>query len=169
MTTLPRSSKYPSASNVIFQRPQSEFDAGINTSTAWTEHLETESVATNTGSLSDEEPDDDAEESRSARALYDFEGKAEFRELSVAAGDDLEVIKEDLADGWSLVKNSAGEVGLLPQTYYTVRLQISPFQGCGSNMLCSLHRNLHLHQISMRLAQIRLLRVQRRPLPAQSP
>jgi sorting nexin-9/18/33 len=122
MTTLPRSSKYPSASSVIFQRPHSEFDAGINTSAAWTEHLETESTVTNTGSLSDEEPDDRAEESRPARALYDFEGKAEFRELSVAAGDDLEVIKEDLADGWSLVRNSAGEVGLLPETYYTVRL-----------------------------------------------
>lgn len=108
---------------MIFQRTQSEFDAGINTSAAWTEHLETESAVTNTGSLSDEEPDDhEAEKPRPARALYDFEGKAEFRELHVAAGDDLEVIKEDLADGWSLVRNGAGEVGLLPQTYYTVRL-----------------------------------------------
>jgi sorting nexin-9/18/33 len=121
MTTLPRSAKNPSASSMTSQRPQSEFDAGINTSAAWTEHLETESGPNDTGSLSDEEPDEGAEESRPARALYDFEGKSEFRELSVVAGDDLEVIKEDLADGWSLVKNSAGEVGLLPQTYYTVR------------------------------------------------
>lgn len=124
MATLPRSSKHSSASSVIFQRPQSEFDAGINTSAAWTEHLETDS-GTNTGSLSDEEPDDEPEEGRSARALYDFEGKAEFREISVAAGDDVEVIKEDLADGWSLVRKGAGEVGLLPRTYYTVRLQIT--------------------------------------------
>ena len=122
MTTLPRSSEHPSASNVIFQRPQSEFDAGINTSAAWTEHLETEPAGSNSGSLSDEEPDDGADGSRPARALYDFEGKAEFRELNVAAGDDLEIIKEDLADGWSLVRNSAREVGLLPQTYYTVGL-----------------------------------------------
>ena len=73
-------------------------------------------------SLSDEEPDSDTEQSRPARALYDFEGKAEFRELTVAAGDGVQVVKEDLADGWSLVKNSMGEVGLLPRTYYTVRL-----------------------------------------------
>jgi len=121
MATLPRSSKSPVTSSALFQRPQSEFDAGHNTSAAWTEHLETESEAE---SLSDEEPDNGADESRPARALYDFEGKAEFRELSVAAGDDLDVLKEDLADGWSLAKNGAGEVGLLPQTYYIVCLQV---------------------------------------------
>lgn len=121
MATLPRASKLtlgPSSSS--FQRPQSEFDAGINTSTAWTEHLETGSV-TVSGSLSDEEPDDEEQEShRPARALYDFEGKVEFKELSVQAGDNLEVVKEDLSDGWSLVKKVGGEVGLLPRTYYTV-------------------------------------------------
>ncbi|KAF8221076.1 hypothetical protein L208DRAFT_1447540 [Tricholoma matsutake] len=125
MTTLPRSTKYPSASSVIFQRPQSEFDAGINTSAAWTEHLETGSAATDPSSLSDEEPENDTGENRPARALYEFEGKAEFRELSVTAGDDLDVIKEDLADGWSLVRNRAGEVGLLPQTYYTFTLKFT--------------------------------------------
>ncbi|KAF8068907.1 hypothetical protein FPV67DRAFT_1490194 [Lyophyllum atratum] len=126
MATLPRASKItPLTSNAIFQRPISEFDAGINTSAAWTEHLESGSTAG--GSLSDEEPDHDAEESlRSARALYDFEGKAEFRELSVGAGDALEVVKEDLADGWSLVKNSVGEIGLLPRSYYTFTSEFTP-------------------------------------------
>jgi hypothetical protein len=52
--------------------------------------------------------------------VYQFEGKAEFRELSVEAGDVLEVVKEDLADGWSLVNNDMGEVGLFPRAYYTV-------------------------------------------------
>lgn len=117
MTTLPRTNKSPATVSLsIFERPQSEFDAGINTSVAWTEHLER-------GSLSDDEPDTDQDQgtdNRPARALYRFEGKAEFRELSVEAGDDLEVVKEQLADGWSLVKNEAGEVGLLPRTYYTV-------------------------------------------------
>ncbi|KAJ6495280.1 hypothetical protein C8R45DRAFT_866476 [Mycena sanguinolenta] len=119
MATLPRSppsSKFLSATVAAAQRrPLSDFDAGINASTAWTEHLES------TGSLSDEEPDEEDAEgtNRPARALYDFEGKNEFRELSVDAGDELEVVKEDLADGWSLVKNIAGEVGLLPRTYYT--------------------------------------------------
>ncbi|KAJ7741445.1 hypothetical protein DFH07DRAFT_926149 [Mycena maculata] len=113
MATLPRS---PTSSKILPERrPHSDFDAGINASTAWTEHLES------SGSLSDEEPDDEEPEGtlRPARALYDFEGKTEFRELSVEAGDELEVVKEDLADGWSLVKNEAGEVGLLPRTYYT--------------------------------------------------
>ena len=35
------------------------------------------------------------------------------------AGDAIEVLKEQLPDGWSLV-SIAGEAGLIPQTYYTV-------------------------------------------------
>jgi hypothetical protein len=56
-----------------------------------------------------------------------FGGKVEFRELSVQAGDDIDVVKEELADGWSLVKNGAGEVGLLPRSYYAVNDHPSPF------------------------------------------
>lgn len=125
MATLPRiykrKSESPAVSHTFFSqliRPQSEFDAGINTSTAWTEHLE------QGPSLSDEEPEDDVEtddpRGRPARALYEFEGKPEFRETSVEAGDEIYVIKEELSGGWSLVKNYTGEVGLLPRTYYTV-------------------------------------------------
>lgn len=99
-------------------RPLSDFDAGINSSAAWTEHLERDGH-----SLSDEEPDEDGESKeelgRPARALYAFEGKPEFREITVEAGDVLEVMKEDLADGWSLVKRNR-ETGLLPKTYYIV-------------------------------------------------
>ena len=99
-------------------RPLSDFDAGINSSAAWTEHLERDGH-----SLSDEEPDEDGESreepGRPARALYAFEGKPEFREITVEAGDALEVMKEDLADGWSLVKRK-WETGLLPKTYYIV-------------------------------------------------
>ncbi|TFK34438.1 hypothetical protein BDQ12DRAFT_366564 [Crucibulum laeve] len=143
MATLPRSSKFPipSSSN-LFQRPQSEFDAGINTSAAWTEHLESGSPSNSSGvirkyfsesgargSLSDDEPDDDDEDegdTRPARALFQFEGKVEFRELSVEAGDDLEVIKEAVGDGWSLVRNVDGEVGLLPRSYYTFTADFTP-------------------------------------------
>ena len=123
MATLPRTSKSPltppTVSHTFFSqltRPQSEFDAGINASAAWTEHLE------RGPSLSDEEPEDDGADldGQPARALYQFEGKAEFREMSVEAGDEIAVVKEELSDGWSLVKNNAGEVGLLPRTYYTV-------------------------------------------------
>ncbi|KAH0826616.1 hypothetical protein J3R83DRAFT_4980 [Lanmaoa asiatica] len=98
------------------QRPRSDhdFDAGINSSTAWTEHLDRES-------LSDDEPTDHlyGQHGLSARALYQFEGKAEFRELTVEAGDELEVLKQDVGDGWSLVKTEEGKIGLLPTAYYT--------------------------------------------------
>ncbi|KAF7426135.1 hypothetical protein PC9H_008501 [Pleurotus ostreatus] len=93
----------------LFARRQSEFDAGLNTSAAWTKHLERE------GSLSDEELDSTNQgigelPTRPAQALYDFLGKPEFNELTVDAGDEIHVLKEDLPDGWSLVKaaNIAG-------------------------------------------------------------
>ncbi|KII84264.1 hypothetical protein PLICRDRAFT_46118 [Plicaturopsis crispa FD-325 SS-3] len=134
MATLPRTSKLSNASPIhppsvvasslfdnpvpVPARPHSEFDSGINTSAAWTEHRQ---LHTGTGSLSDDEPDTDDEQQhgRPARALYVFEGKTEFRELSVDAGDEIEVLKEELADGWSLVKSADGEMGLLPRSYYT--------------------------------------------------
>lgn len=134
MATLPRSAKYPPGPAVLSLQP--DFDTGINTSTAWTEHLETGAPTVSLSkartrkflsesdavpSLSEEETEDEPEVlTRPARALFAFEGKAEFRELQVEAGDELEVIKEDVGDGWSLVKDSTGEVGLLPKTYYTV-------------------------------------------------
>lgn len=35
------------------------------------------------------------------------------------AGDKIQVLKEHLPDGWSLV-TIAGEAGLIPRSYYTV-------------------------------------------------
>ncbi|KIJ09769.1 hypothetical protein PAXINDRAFT_172368 [Paxillus involutus ATCC 200175] len=122
MATLPRTAKQTSASASIptfDHRPRSDpdFDVGINASAAWTGHLDR-------GSLSDDEPADDdpalrEEKGLRARALYQFEGKAEFRELTVEAGDVLDILKEDIGDGWSLVRTAGGEIGLLPTTYYT--------------------------------------------------
>jgi sorting nexin-9/18/33 len=140
MATLPRSLRFAVETS---QRPVSDFDAGINTSTAWTGRLEganaddvtpksslskassrkylSESNAVH--SMSDAEVDDDSQEiAHPARALYAFEGKAEFRELTVEADDELEVVKENVGEGWSLVKDSTGEIGLLPRSYYTVRV-----------------------------------------------
>lgn len=125
MATLPRSTKQGAApvltrASALAQRPLSDhdFDAGINSSVAWAEHLDR-------GSLSDDEPADHpqlyGQRGLSARALYQFEGRAEFRELAVEAGDKLEVLKQDVGDGWSLVKMEDGKVGLLPTAYYTVR------------------------------------------------
>ena len=38
---------------------------------------------------------------------------------TVKAGDNIEVLKQHLPDGWSLV-SAAGQVGLIPESYYTV-------------------------------------------------
>ncbi|KAG2041280.1 hypothetical protein BDR03DRAFT_44571 [Suillus americanus] len=125
MTTLPRAVKPTSGSSIISGNdtcPHSDapFDARINSSGALTERLECHS-------LSDDEPEPTdghhelqpiEETAKAARVLYDFEGKAEFKELTVEAGDELNILKEEVGDGWSLVRASSGEIGLLPQSYY---------------------------------------------------
>lgn len=112
-----------------------DFDAGINTSNAWTEHQrESMTLATSpqdSPSLSDDEPDEEEVEpedidGRGARVLHDFEGKPEFRELSASAGDEIEIMRLDVGEGWSLVRNMEGEMGLLPQSYYKVKCPYSP-------------------------------------------
>ncbi|TCD62757.1 hypothetical protein EIP91_006429 [Steccherinum ochraceum] len=140
------------ALNLIRPTPEvPDFDSGINASSAWTESLPLPSEGVlrssqaitipNINSLSDDEPEpEDSEDipdleqlsGRSARALYAFQGKPEFRELTdVKAGDELEILKEEVGEGWSLVKQLAeedgeaegkerrSEVGLLPRSYYT--------------------------------------------------
>ena len=118
MATLPRSSKrYPPG-------PVSVIDAGINASTAWTEHLEGGHAPREHLSklnVPSAVSDEDIEKiTYPARVLYKFEGETEFRELTVDAGDEVGVIKEDVGEGWSLVRDPLGNVGLLPQSYYTV-------------------------------------------------
>ena len=114
---LPKPSATPPSitTDNFFARPMSDFDAGINTSNAWVAEQDA------THSLSDEEDEGsvDNESGRSARALYDFEGKPEFRELTIKAGEVISVLREGLADGWSLAK-ADGKVGLIPRAYYTV-------------------------------------------------
>jgi sorting nexin-9/18/33 len=99
-----------------------DFDAGINSSAAWTEHLDSDSSRSR--SLSDdEEQDDDFEEGidgRGARVLFAFAGNAEFRELDVKAGDEITVMREEAGNGWSLARTRRGRVGLLPRSHYTV-------------------------------------------------
>lgn len=116
MSTLPRSFK---SINQNYRTDTPDFDSGINASAAWQQHLD---------QISDEDQDVislDKSKVRPARVLYNFEGKPEFRELSVLSGDKIQILEEDLADGWSLVRNQSGEDGLLPRSYYTVRLSRS--------------------------------------------
>ncbi|KAI0045016.1 hypothetical protein FA95DRAFT_1561581 [Auriscalpium vulgare] len=118
-STHSRGQTQASSRRVGSAAPSLDFDAGINASAAWTEHLDTDAASR---SLSDDEGDDEPDEDddgRSARVLFRFEGKPEFRELDVNAGDEIEVVREEVGDGWSLVRTRDGEMGLLPQTYYT--------------------------------------------------
>ena len=120
--------KTPPASSTDGLPP--DFDAGINTSAAWTESRD------RGRSLSDEETDPNDPEldylqvpGRPARALYSFEGKPEYREVRVHAGDGIEIIREEVGDGWSLVKlfvEGGVELGLLPRSYYTVSADECP-------------------------------------------
>ncbi|TEB35082.1 hypothetical protein FA13DRAFT_1753432 [Coprinellus micaceus] len=126
MATLPR----PSTKSA-FHRPalDADFDSGINSSAAWTESNKpsidllrstrryvSESNAQH-ASLSDEELDEGElilgdDDAQPARALYAFEGKPEFRELDVEAGDEIDVLKAD--------ERKPAKLGLLPQSYYTI-------------------------------------------------
>jgi sorting nexin-9/18/33 len=103
--------------------PPLDFDAGINTSNAWTVYLDSDS-GSRSHSLSDDSGEDDYFEDRidgrGGRVLFAFTGKPEFRELDVKAGDEITVIREQAGEGWSLVKTRRGHLGLLPRSYYTV-------------------------------------------------
>lgn len=135
-----------------------DFDAGHNSSAAWTAaelslsddegdlrvrvksrnfERSTSTPAPDLVSLNEQDEDNedrDEEEDdagRPARAIYDFSGKAEFRELTFDAGQTLDVLREEVTEsagdvdgemaGWSLARCN-GEVGLVPRTYYTVSL-----------------------------------------------
>ena len=127
-----------------------DFDAGINTSAAWTESRD------KGRSLSDEETDPNDPElgylqvpGRPARALYSFEGKPEFREVCVDAGDGIEVIREEVGDGWSLVKlfiEGGVELGLLPRSYYAVGADTRSIPRIDIDMGL-VHRRLHIFSI----------------------
>ncbi|KAI1794306.1 hypothetical protein LXA43DRAFT_134219 [Ganoderma leucocontextum] len=141
-----------------------EFDSGINTSAAWTVSLNNPDgsprLSVNTSSntsvpatVEEEEEVADPPESvdgddgalaeiRPARALYAFHGKAEFRELTrVEAGDELEIVKEDVGEGWSLARpassarerdeeeGSGREMGLIPRSYYIFTADFSCSDG----------------------------------------
>jgi sorting nexin-9/18/33 len=115
----------------VLGSPPLDFDAGINTSTAWTEHLDSNSSRSR--SLSDDEDQDDHFEEgidgRGARVLFAFAGNAEFRELDVKAGDEITVVREEAGDGWSLARTRRGRVGLLPRSHYTVNTFL-PYRLC---------------------------------------
>ncbi|KAI0628557.1 PX-domain-containing protein [Trametes polyzona] len=148
----------------VLSRPHSEqdFDSGINTSAAWTVSLASpeggarlslrsigaDNLDAPVRAKSDERDDGESvvgddtfseEEGRPARALYSFHGKAEFRELTrVEAGDELEILREDVGEGWSLARLSpaggsegdrGSEMGLIPRSYYIFTAEFAHTEG----------------------------------------
>ncbi|UZJ56131.1 hypothetical protein CBS101457_005451 [Exobasidium rhododendri] len=59
---------------------------------------------------------------KQARALYAFAGKESYNELSLAPGQNFEILNEDVSDGWSLALAWIGHEwrrGLVPRGWYT--------------------------------------------------
>ncbi|CAG8590116.1 2465_t:CDS:10 [Ambispora leptoticha] len=79
---------------------------------------EEETIAINTNKSNDEHLVSPTLSGRQARALYDFEGIPSYRELSFRAGDVLTILKQQLAEGWSLGQKD-GITGLIPEAYIT--------------------------------------------------
>ena len=159
MSTFPRGSRLDAISSSelakpVLTRPTSDFDAGINSSTAWAEHLGKEfdslSLSDSDKTLSNSSGGGNVAvagsigpcRGRPACVLFDFKGDRTCSELDVRAGDEIEVLKEDLgnADGWSMaripikdeedkrseeVKDREGEVGFIPRAYYSVKSVLS--------------------------------------------
>ncbi|EFP02525.1 hypothetical protein CRE_03505 [Caenorhabditis remanei] len=53
------------------------------------------------------------------RAEYDFEAQPNSGEMTIAAGEILTVIRENIDGGWMEGRNVRGSVGLFPETYVT--------------------------------------------------
>ena len=163
MSVVPPLNSAMDARSPIAKTP-SDFDAGINSSAAWTTgsaavdvrsprnseatdgrpRAVDEALTVETQPIppvsSEREGSDDMgspkPEVRWARVVYNFSGKEEFQELTVKAGDEIEVLEEILAEGWSLarLKRSSRnigniDVGLIPRLYYVV-----------SSLFCSSNR-----------------------------
>ncbi|KZS87259.1 hypothetical protein SISNIDRAFT_433832 [Sistotremastrum niveocremeum HHB9708] len=113
----------PQPPTVALSGPSYLSDSGLKVPAAWTFGLDQEDYLHEPElSLSDDDErehvHEDEEEEKPARTLYKFEGKSELRELSLAAGQDITVLKEDMSEGWSLVRHKE-TIGLFPRSYYT--------------------------------------------------
>ncbi|KAI0002165.1 hypothetical protein BJV74DRAFT_817412 [Russula compacta] len=113
------------------------FDAGINTSNAWTVYLGSDNSRSSSLSNDTNELDDHFEEEtdgRGGRVLFAFEGRAGSKELDVKAGDEIIIVRERAGEGWSLVKTRRGRVGLLPRSYYTFTVDFISAPESGSTL-----------------------------------
>jgi hypothetical protein len=52
-----------------------------------------------------------------AEVLHTYQA-TEQEELSIAAGEQIEILKEDAGSGWTYGRNARGDTGLFPQGYF---------------------------------------------------
>ncbi|CAE6478129.1 unnamed protein product [Rhizoctonia solani] len=90
--------------------PLPNFDAGLNSSTAWRKHL----------SISDapQPPSPVDDKLVLARAIRDVLGNEDNRELGLKAGENIEILNSSISDEWALAKKLDGDMGLIPHGCY---------------------------------------------------
>ncbi|KAG8681458.1 hypothetical protein FRC11_001092, partial [Ceratobasidium sp. 423] len=91
--------------------PLPDFDAGLNSSTAWRKHL----------SISDApQPPSPVQEGKPvlARAIRDVPGNEDNRELGLKAGENIEILNSSIGEEWTLAKKLDGDMGLVPNGCY---------------------------------------------------
>ncbi|CAE6464701.1 unnamed protein product [Rhizoctonia solani] len=92
--------------------PLPDFDAGLNSSTAWKKHL----------SITDapQPPSPVEDKPILARAIRDLLGNEDNRELGLKAGDNIEILNSKLSEEWALARKLDGDMGLIPHGCYVV-------------------------------------------------
>ncbi|XP_071511479.1 sorting nexin-33-like [Diadema antillarum] len=65
-----------------------------------------------------------------ARVLYDFAGETDNGELTIYENDVLQILRQDVGEGWWEAQNSSGQRGLVPEAY--CELMDSGYGGSGN-------------------------------------
>lgn len=56
------------------------------------------------------------------RVLYDFSGETDNGELTIYENEVLQIIRQDVGEGWWEAENPSGQRGLVPEAYVEVRM-----------------------------------------------
>ncbi|CAE6354649.1 unnamed protein product [Rhizoctonia solani] len=99
------------AHNHDLRAPLPDFDAGLNSSTAWKKHLSISDAPQPPSPVSEEKP-------LFARAIRDVPGNEDNRELGLKAGETIEILNPNIGDKWALAKKLDADMGLIPHGCY---------------------------------------------------
>ncbi|CAE6444702.1 unnamed protein product [Rhizoctonia solani] len=91
--------------------PLPDFDAGLNSSTAWKKHLSISDALQPPSPVSEEKP-------VFARAVRDVQGNEDNRELGLKAGETIEILNPSIGEEWALAKKMDADMGLIPHGCY---------------------------------------------------